>query len=260
MTNNFLYGGHSGLGYKRDNNEDYLTAVELDDETLLCLIADGSGSQPSTLQPAQIIAAEVTESLKRSFADNKKVFLDNCETFLREALLSANRTIGAFRIANEEIYSGFASSVSCCVLGPERLLAFAHSGNTRIYRIRVTQGGDAAIMQLTKDHTKGQLRVDKGELTQDEYYFSPDRLVIYSALGLIENPAIQTFQGRIRDRDFIVLTTDGIHDCVNANAIMNLVLASSTCEDAAQALTKAAFAQKYNDNGTALVIFKQPSN
>ena len=35
--NNYFYGGFSDIGYKREINEDYLSAIELDDSTLFAI-------------------------------------------------------------------------------------------------------------------------------------------------------------------------------------------------------------------------------
>ena len=43
---NYIYGGSSNIGYKRTTNEDFINAVELDNQTLFALVADGAGALP----------------------------------------------------------------------------------------------------------------------------------------------------------------------------------------------------------------------
>ena len=43
--NNYLYGGATDIGYKRETNEDYINIIELDSSTLFAALADGAGSK-----------------------------------------------------------------------------------------------------------------------------------------------------------------------------------------------------------------------
>ena len=66
---NYIYGGVTDIGYKRDINEDYINIVELDDKTLFAIVADGAGSKCSAIQPASIVSSEMVQILRRVFAD-----------------------------------------------------------------------------------------------------------------------------------------------------------------------------------------------
>ena len=46
---NYLYGGATDVGYNRENNEDYMNVIELNDSTLLAILCDGAGSKCSSL-------------------------------------------------------------------------------------------------------------------------------------------------------------------------------------------------------------------
>ena len=255
----YQYGGHSGVGYKREINEDNITVTPLDDETILAIVADGAGSKASTLQSAQIASSIVSDSIKRAYAMNKEATLSNGDIFLSEAMHAANRCIGAFKIANEELYAGFATSMTCVLLGtnPESerpTMSFAHTGNTRLYLLRVGKDNVPVLRQLTKDQTKAQALRDEGKINDLQYHVHPDRLVITSALGLVTEPPIQTFKGNIRKNDFLLLTTDGIHYAIQPDPMMQLILASASCEDACETLSRAAVAEKYNDNCSAILV------
>lgn len=255
----YQYGGFSNAGYKRDVNEDCIIVTPLDTNSILAIVADGAGSKASTLQPAQIAANYVSDSIKRIYEKDKAALYNNADIYLAEAMHAANRIIGSFKIANEELYAGFASSMSCVLLGegeqPSRSsIAFAHTGNTRIYLLRVGKDNVPKLQQLTKDQTKAQTLLDEDKINVMQYHVHPDRLVITSALGLVTDPPIQTFKGNIRSNDFLLITTDGIHYAIQPEPMMQLVLASSTPEEACTVLARAAEAEKYNDNGSAILI------
>lgn len=256
MTDRYLYGGKSDIGYKRKINEDYINIIELHSDTLLAIIADGSGSTASALNPASIVVSEIAAIVKRIYEEDKELFIENSELFLKEAMYAANRVLGAFKLGNDELYAGFGASATCCLIS-NNVLTFAHSGNTRLHLLRINQEGAVKTIQLTIDQTKAKEMIDQGILPPELYYSSPESLVLTSGLGFFTEPNIQTFSTAIQSKDFILLTTDGIHYAINSDAMTNLILAGDNCDAAADALIQAALQQKYNDNMSAIIIFNK---
>ncbi|MDR0287774.1 MAG: protein phosphatase 2C domain-containing protein [Clostridiales bacterium] len=255
---NYIYGGSSDIGYKRDVNEDYINIIELDDQTLFAIIADGAGSKCSAIQPASIVSSETIQILRRVFASDKDLFLSNAGLFLRESMYTANRVLGAFKLGNEEMYAGFGASVTCCICTVDGKFTFAHCGNTRLYLIRINQKDKVpTIKQITQDHTKARHLVDEGLLTLDHYHTHPDRLVITNSLGVIADPVIQVNSGTLKQNDILLLTSDGIHYALVPEAIMQLVVSSENCDGAATALIEASKIQKYPDNMSAMVLWNR---
>jgi len=255
---NYIYGGSSNIGYKRTTNEDFINAVELDNQTLFALVADGAGSKCSMTQPASIVASEMLAAIRRVFEAERELFLAHTGLFLQEAMYTANRVLGAFKLGNEELYSGFGSSVSCCICAAGGKFTVAHCGNTRLYLIRVNaRDKTPSIRQLTQDHTKARKLVDEGLLTLEHYHTHPDRLVITSSLGVTTDPVIQISSGSLKINDILLMTSDGIHYAIIPEAIMQLVVGSDNCDSASAALIEAALMQKYSDNLSAMVVWNK---
>ena len=255
---NYIYGGSSDIGYKRDINEDYINIVELDDETLFTIVADGSGSKCSAMQPASIVSSEMLQILRRVFAEDRDLFLANTGLFLREAMHTANRVLGAFKLGNEEMYAGFGASVTCCVSTTGGKFTLAHCGNTRLYLIRINPKDKVpTIKQITQDHTKARHLVDEGLLTLEHYHTHPDRLIITSSLGVTTDPVIQINSGKLKENDILLLTSDGIHYSIVPAAIMQLVVSSENCDGAVASLIEASKIQKYPDNMSAAVLWNR---
>lgn len=242
----------------REINEDYINILELDDHTVFAIIADGCGSKASQLQPASIVTREIIEVVQRAFKTDQALLFDYFEFILKEAFYSASKILGAFKTGNEELYAGFGACVSCVLLRDDGWFAFSHAGNTRIYLIRQMQSG-LSIRQLTKDHTKAMKLFEDGLISELDYYSHPDNLVMTSGLGIVADPVMQIFQGKIKTNDFILMTTDGIHYAVRPEPMAQLVMASENCDSAVQALVDAAKSLKYSDNMSAvlLVLFPQ---
>ena len=255
---NYLYGGATDVGYSRENNEDFMNVIELDDTTLFAILCDGAGSKCSSLQPASIAANHICDTIKRIYKSDKELLLSNSPLFLKEAILSANQVLGAFRKGNEEMYAGFGSGVTCCLCTEGGNITFAHTGNSRIYLIRVgVKDKIPQMKQLTRDHTKAQRLWDEGQITAEIYHTHPDRLVITSCLGIQSDPVIQTYSGKLRRDDILLMTTDGIHYAIIPDAIMQLVIAAENCDGAVATLIEAAKMQKYPDNMSAIVLWNR---
>lgn len=254
----YLYGGLSDAGYKRELNEDFVSIQELNDDTLFAVIADGAGSKASSMQPASIVTREINACVQRLFQKDPELFLENTELLLPEIILSANQVLGAFKTANEELYGGFGVSVTCCLLFGDNRFAFAHTGNTRLYLLRVNPAdGGIITKQITQDQTKAKKLLHEGYITAEQYHTHPDRLIITGGLGYITDPVIQTYSGKIKPLDFILLTTDGIHYAIRPEPMAEIVIRSNTCEDATKALVEAAKSLHYNDNMSSIVIFNK---
>lgn len=251
----FLYGASVDIGSERELQEDFVRVVELDATHLLCIIADGSRSLKDHVQPGPIVASEIESDVKMLFQEQPNLFMDAPDFFLKLAMLHANRILGAFKMGNEELYSGYAASVSCCILTADNHIYLAHSGNTRIYMMR---GGK--IFPLTQDMTKGADLLAEGVLDEETYYVHPDRLKLTSCLGMVDSPQIQTRRGRFNNNDLILMTTDGIHYAIRPEYIAEFVMqAPPTPVDAAMQLTEAAKATKYPDNAACIVVGKKSS-
>lgn len=249
------WGGLTDVGFHRETNEDHIKAEYIDDtkKLLFASVADGMGSHNQDIQPAVLILNEITMHLKNAYSVKPDLFRENKLFFLQEALFHANRIIGAVKLGNEELFAGFAASVTCCIITEDGVFSFAHAGNTRLYLLR-TKNGDSNLLQLTKDATRAQILVDEGKLEPELYYSHQDRLALTSGIGVAADPFIQTFEGNLKENDVLLLTSDGIHYAIRPEGIKNVILASEGYEAAAANLITGAKEMKYNDNMSALLV------
>lgn len=256
IESKFVYGGVSDAGDSREANEDFLTFAVLREDILLAVIADGAGSRQCgfALQPAVIAATELVDTVRRLYNANPDMIVQYPTEILIEAVLAANRTLGIFKVANEEMFSGFGTCLSCCLIIDSNCYV-AHCGNTRVHIIRHQQDGSAKIIQITKDHTVAQQMVDEGKLSAVEYYGHAARYQYTSGLGFVPDPVIQSYQIKLRNSDVLVMTTDGIHYAIRPEFISSIILESNGWEPAASALIMGAKQEQMNDNMTAAVIY-----
>lgn len=252
----YYYAGISDVGYGKENQEDFIKVEELDETTILAIIADGTQSIEGHIKPGMLTTFEVIDYIKRIHSKNKSLLLHNSKLFLEEALLYANKLLGAFKMGNEELYSGYAVSMTACLIfvrdGEKTAkFSFAHTGNTRLYIIR-----SGMLKQVTKDQTKAEEMFREGLIqTREEYHTHPDRLIITGGLGFVSEPFIQTGLATFKDNDILLFTTDGIHYAINERAMLQLVLEGQMPETACQNLIEGSVkAVKYPDNATCCIV------
>lgn len=250
----YSIGATADIGVEREYQEDFVQFKELDENNLFCVIADGTCSRPQVPQPAAIISMTLIEQIASLFEEQREVLFGYAEYFIKRSMLDANRLLGAFKMGNEEVYSGFAASVTCCLFTEDDRFVVGHSGNTRLYVLR-----NGNLIQLTKDHTKAAELLNEGKIDIETYHVHPDRLNVTGGIGVVNEPVIQTFSGMLKPNDLILMTTDGIHYAIQPEAITEIVLASSGGVAATASLIDAAKnIVKYPDNMSAILAYRNP--
>ena len=250
----FLYGANTDIGNSRRFQEDHIMCKEYDTASgkdLLAIIADGTGTSDDRLQPAILATNAVIESIDGIKNEAEYLFRQDILFFIKKAMLEANNALGVLKMANEEFYSGYACSMTVLYITEKGEIFYGHAGNTRIYLLR--QG---MLNLLTNDHTKAQQRLDNGE--NIDYYASSDRLIMTNGIGLVADPEIYTNQGRIKENDILIMTTDGVHYAIQPEYIKSIVLESADPVTAATNLViSSRDVVQYPDNVSAIVIAEQ---
>lgn len=246
----YILGASSDIGFERESQEDFIQFKELDNNNILAIIADGTGSVKEHLQPATMATMSVISEINDIYTENAELLLGNPLFFLKRAIINANNQLGALKLGNEEIYSGYAASITCALLDANNKIHIAHAGNTRFYIMR-----DAKLIQITSDHTKAQKLFDEGEIDANTFHVHPDRLKMTSGVGMISDPEIMTITCSKKENDLIVMTSDGIHYAIRPDAMTKIILDSGDCVLAAKNLIEAARdVLKYPDNMSAIII------
>lgn len=250
-----LYAGISDVGYNREINEDFIHIKEIDSEKgiFFAIIADGAGTISNKFQAASIASLQIESVIERLCTSSPDILYEYPEAVLSEAFHSAGRTLGLFRVIDEEKYSGFAASVTCVFIVGNKLTV-AHTGNTRANLFRY-KNGKYNCLQLTKDQTKGMELVDEGKMSFNDYHLSAERLIITGGLGLSAEPNIQTSSVTLKPNDFILLTTDGIHNAIRPDVFFEIIKRSVNCDETVKTFVEAAKLEKYEDNMAAIMLW-----
>ncbi len=205
---------------------------------VLLAVSDGMGGA----QAGDVASALVVETLAREIADAAP------ETPRDAALLDAiQRAHQAVRVQGEHDHARMGATLTA-VFVRAGTAYIAEVGDSRAYLVR---GGE--IAQITRDQSMVQLLIDHGLLKPEDAAESPVRNVILQAMGHQRELKVAIGKLELRDRDCLILCSDGLTGHVSDDEIKDLVLRVGRPEIAAAQLVALANERGGKDNITVIV-------
>jgi serine/threonine protein phosphatase PrpC len=217
-----------------------------DERYVACLVADGAGGHGG----GDVAAATARSSVLGGFS----VAPGLDEVTLRGLVEKANLDVVA-RQAEGGKLAGMRSTVVFAAIDLEnQALAWVHSGDSRAYLFR---GG--AIVARTTDHSLVQQMVAGGMLDEEGARLHPQRNMLLSALGSIEEAPDITVSDRMRLEagDVLLLCSDGVWEPLGDECLVDTLHASRTPSQWTEQLDTQikAHAKPGHDNYTALTLW-----
>ena len=267
MTLAVKVAGRTDIGCVRENNEDNFG---YDSRHGIFVVCDGMGGQAAG-EVASKIAVDVMLRYFRE-AHNGNGFLSH--GFLSHGFHSDGNSLvtpspiarslaNALRLANERIFAAGESELGHLRMGSTAVaavvrghsLAIGHVGDSRIYLVR--QG---SIQQLTQDHSLVMEQVRMGFISREEASTSAMQNVILRALGAEPEVQPDVEDLIVMPGDTLLMTSDGLTRLVNDDEILEMIVGSSTLQQACNKLVQAARHNGGDDNITCLLlrIVEQP--
>lgn len=233
------------VGRIRDNNEDSFGAAWLEDGSLFVIVADGMGGHEAG-EVASSLAVRVVEDVVREDPDADP------RDRLYNALLEANKAI-LEEGANSGTRGMGTTAITAILKGNQ--VYVGQVGDSRAYLLR-----HGHKVWRTTDHTRVQMLVDEGKLTEEQARHHPEAGMLTRALGharmadgqalvpkVLEEPLI------LEEGDTLLLCTDGLHDLVD-DAEIGRVAAGRSGPEAIKELISVACERGGHDNITIAVV------
>ena len=247
--------GLSDIGRTRTRNEDSLAMLP---SSGIAIIADGMGGHTGGDVASRIAAARTSEMLDASLGSEAPTqdLLAGMRATMLESVMSAHQAVRA-AVAEDEELEGMGTTLTAMALDLNRnQYVLGHVGDSRAYRLRAGK-----LVQLTRDDTWVQERVDANELTPEQARDHPYGHILTQCVGLEEPPAPHVHDGTAEAGDVYLLCSDGLVGMLEDEDIV-LILREQlggaphpeVLELAAQALVAAANEAGGYDNVTVALV------
>jgi serine/threonine protein phosphatase PrpC len=217
---------HSIQGLK-DNNEDavgFLVPEEpsvLESKGIVLAVADGVSSAEAGKEASE---TAITRFLSDYYQTPDTWSVKHAG---QKILSSINLTLfkRSHEFASEE--KGYLTTFTALVL-KSRIGHFFHAGDSRAYLLRAGE-----FKQLTRDHVAS---------------IGSGRSFLARAMGMDNSIQIDYSQFTLEAGDILLVTSDGIHDFLTTDKIIELMSSDSSCQVRIESLVQSAFDSGSDDN------------
>ena len=242
---NYTFCSRTDPGRARDNNED---AVALDDDTHLCVLADGMGGYNAGEIASGMATAFIKSEMSRWLTEaGRHAMIKEIRRALEICVDNANRSIFNASSSNPQ-YSGMGTTLVVAVFHKATLI-LGHIGDSRCYRLR-----NGELAQITKDHSLLQEQIDAGLITQEQAATSSIKNLVTRALGVEDAVMLDLHEHLAEVGDCYLLCSDGLSDMVDDAEIASILGGESPMEQKADKLVVAANEHGGRDNISVLLV------
>lgn len=242
--------GESNIGKKRSKNEDSYVCYSFNNTQrprFLIAVADGMGGHTG----GEIASALAIEGIKDYFHSQFENLTSpdrDLSMALEDSVQQANLKI--FRTASAETkLTGMGSTLVVALLTDTHTY-LSNVGDSRAYLIR-----EKHIQQITRDHNWKSEQLQKGQLKEEDIQNSPYKDLITRSMGLKDNIKIDSFKISTQPKDYILLSSDGMHSLLSQKEILKAFKKNKRPEKICQKLIDMSNNKGGRDNITVIVTY-----
>ena len=241
------YADLTDIGCQREQNEDSSGYWEPNSEDglerrgRLAVIADGMGGYEGGQEASRIAVQTICDTYANT------PVLDH-QVALLSSIREAHERIQKYALEHPEFFGMGTTCTAICIVREH--LHYAHVGDSRLYLVR-----KGVISQLTQDHSYVARLVLLGTIRPEEAETHPQRHILTSALGVGQQPLVDTPAAplTLESGDVLLLCTDGLWGIVSDQELRDFVNAGSASQ-ACQELVRLAKERGGPDNITVQVL------
>ncbi|GBF71923.1 hypothetical protein PA598K_00149 [Paenibacillus sp. 598K] len=241
-----ITANRSDIGRIRTVNEDRAWAVSGGPAHALAIVADGMGGHQAGDVASELAVEAFREATQASVASTLSGA--EAELLIRQAILQANEVVYGIASQNEQYHNMGTTVVAALIQGDQGVIG--HIGDSRAYHIR-----DAAMHQITEDHTLVNELLKSGQITAEEAANHPRRNVLTRALGTEANVEVDLLKIDWRPGDVLLMCSDGLSNMVDDARILETIQMPDLDLDAKAArLVELALEAGGDDNITVVLL------
>ncbi len=255
MPVNLTVCAQTDIGLVRSSNEDAFVVADLTGGSLLeeqrsarfevgrrgvlLAVSDGMGGH----QAGEVASALVVESLRRALASHQGG--EPSDALLEKATVQASREV--WQAAHYPGRENMGATLTALFVHGKTAF-IAEVGDSRAYLLR-----DGQIVQVTRDQSYVQFLIDSGAMSAGQAKSSGFSNVILQAMGSKADVSVALGKLDLRQRDCLLLCSDGLSNRISPDEIRQVVITSSRLDIACARLVEAAKQRGGEDNITAIV-------
>lgn len=203
------------IGLKRSENQDRVWTGMLDDDAAAVILCDGMGGENAGSVASQMTVDFMADRIRKGFRPN--ISRNYIRNLLITSVTAANSLV--FDRASKEA-DKFGMGTTCVagiVYGNRAYII--NVGDSRAYHIF-----DDSIQQITKDHTYVRKLIERGEITEEESRYHPDRNKITRAVGAERSITPDYFEVDLEEGNILLFSSDGLHSYGDDAEIAEIVV------------------------------------
>lgn len=245
------YSCASHIGKVRKNNEDYcmgeVIKIKNEESIGIFALADGMGGHNKGEVASKLAVENILKFLKENLLQSNSIKIDYVDDIIKQAYNNVNSIIYKKSIEQEEC-SGMGTTLVTAILYKDNLYV-ANVGDSRCYLLN-----DTGINQISVDHSVVEELVRANIITEEQAKNHPRRNHITRAMGTDDIVIVDIFKSKIKEKDLILLASDGLTGCVDKEKIKNVLLKDDEIPEINKKLINIANDISGRDNVSVILI------
>ncbi|MBN4053425.1 protein phosphatase 2C domain-containing protein [Haliea sp. AH-315-K21] len=246
----------SHIGHREENQDRFSVLQNSEQQSLLCVVADGMGGHKGSALAAQTVI-ETANTLWQEQLLRASIDIEGVESFLYKLVSESHLAVNKVGEANGLEPRSTLAALYLYKDGEHDKAISIHAGDSRI-----TQYSNTQKIAQSFDHSLAQLKVLQGKITEEELAEDPDQGTVISNIGGQDLPDPEITHWDLAKGERFTVCSDGFWEIFSTEEVLALF---DTDSKEADAIIEAALLEKMkerpkHDNTTVIMVEINASN
>ncbi len=192
------------IGLERTENQDCVWGKMLSRNACAAILCDGMGGESEGGLASRMAVDIISKRILESFSEDMSA--DSIRDLLVTAAAEANNSV--WDTSRMQVHQVMGTTcVAVIVL--DGMAYILNVGDSRAYHL-FADNDDDCIRQITKDHSRVQQLMERGQITEEQAKNHPERNRITRAIGAEANVLPDYYELPLNDGDMILMCSDGL--------------------------------------------------
>ena len=229
------------IGIYRSENQDNGIFIE-NKNVALALVCDGMGGHFG----GSVASQTVIDLFRYKFTKKPPISVDKIVDWVHEAFENTRKSMEK-KAKHDFKLLDMGTTVTCAFFFPKKVIIF-NIGDSRTYAFT------NKLHQITEDHNLKNYYIKQHGLSPEKASLIPNAAALTSALGPTKDIRVSSYDVKLNNIKYFVLTTDGIHDYITHESFSSIIGTNLPMKKKANKLIKIAIKSGSKDNLTCLIV------